>query len=106
MKKLSRREETMPRGAPRLRNTDGKMNVVGERVKQRRAELGLTQDALCARLADRTNGAWIADRRDVYRIEDGRRSVHDVEVLALAKALDCPAYRLFEPQTGRGEISS
>jgi hypothetical protein len=51
-------------------------------------ELKLPQDALCARLADVTDGAWVADRRDIFRIEDGRRSVHDVEMVALAKALE------------------
>jgi transcriptional regulator with XRE-family HTH domain len=79
----------MPRGLPRLRAKDGKHNVVGERVRQRREEQKLSQDALCARLADVTGGEWIPDRRDVYRIEDGRRSVYDVEVIALAEALRC-----------------
>jgi hypothetical protein len=79
----------MPRGAPRLRTPDGKLNLVSQRVRQRRTELLLTQDALCARLADVTNGGWIADRRDVFRIEDGRRSIHDLELVALAQALEC-----------------
>ena len=81
----------MPRGAPRMRAPNGKLNQVGERVKERRAELKQTQDGLCARLADVTAGKWIADRRDIFRIEDGRRSVHDVEVVALALALQCDA---------------
>jgi hypothetical protein len=79
----------MPRGAPRLRTPDGKLNLVAQRVRVRRAELSLTQDALCARLATATDGAWIADRRDIFRIEDGRRSVHDIELVALAQALEC-----------------
>ena len=79
----------MPRGAPRLRTSDGKLNQIAPRVKERRTDLKLTQDALCARLADVTNGAWVADRRDIFRIEDGRRSVHDLEILALAEALEC-----------------
>ena len=77
----------MPRGAPRLRTPEGKLNLVAARVRQRRMELKLTQDALCARLATVTDGAWIADRRDIFRIEDGRRSVHDLEIIALAEAL-------------------
>ena len=81
----------MPRGAPRLRTPDGKMNQIAGRVYARRTALKLTQDALCARLALVTAGAWIADRRDIFRIEDGRRSVHDVEVVALGQALECSA---------------
>lgn len=79
----------MPRGSPRLRTPEGKLNLVALRVRQRRAELKLTQDGLCARLAAVTHGGWVADRRDVFRIEDGRRSVHDLEVVALAEALEC-----------------
>ena len=78
----------MPRGAPRLRASNGNLNMIADRVRQRRTELKMTQDALCARLADVTDGGWVADRRDIFRIEDGRRSVHDVEVAALAKALE------------------
>lgn len=79
----------MPRGAPRLRTIDGKLNQIAPRVRERRTALKLTQDALCARLADVTGGEWVADRRDIFRIEDGRRSIHDLEIIALAKALEC-----------------
>jgi hypothetical protein len=79
----------MPRGAPRLRTPDGQLNLVSQRVRQRRTGLLLTQDTLCARLADVTKGGWIADRRDIFRIEDGRRSIHDLELVALAQALEC-----------------
>jgi transcriptional regulator with XRE-family HTH domain len=79
----------MPRGAPRLRTPDGKLNLIAQRVRQRRTELLLTQDGLCARLADVTGGGWIADRRDIFRIEDGRRSIHDLELVALSQALEC-----------------
>ena len=81
----------MPRGSPRLRTPEGKLNQIATRVRQRRSELKLTQDALCARLATATDGGWIADRRDIFRIEDGRRSIHDLEVVALALALECAA---------------
>ena len=81
----------MPRGSPRLRTDDDKMNQIGARVKERRRALGLTQDALCGRLALATNGRWNPDRRDVVRIEIGTRIVSDVEMLALAEALDCDA---------------
>ena len=79
----------MPRGSPRLRTSEDKKNQVGDRVRQRCNELKLTQDALCGRLADETGGAWVADRRDIYRIQSGSRIVSDLEVFALAMALEC-----------------
>lgn len=77
----------MPRGAPRLRATDGKFNLVGGRVRELRTTLGLSQDGLCARLAAETEGEWNPDRREIYKIEEGVRSVHDTELVALARAL-------------------
>lgn len=79
----------MPRGFPRLRTSDQKKNQLGQRVRDRRAELDVTQDALCARLAQITNGGWIPDRKEIFRIEDGQRIVSDLETLALAEALEC-----------------
>ncbi|MCX6379870.1 MAG: XRE family transcriptional regulator [Armatimonadetes bacterium] len=84
----------MARGAPRLRTSDGKVNQIGSRVRQRRTELKLTQDALCARLALATDGAWNADRMEIYRIEIGTRIVSDLELLALSRALKCAPYWL------------
>lgn len=81
----------MPRGFPRLRTVDGGLNRVGGRVASRRSALGMGQEELCARLAGATGGAWVADRRDIYRIERSRRTVTDLELLALSLALDCEA---------------
>ena len=81
----------MARGAPRLRTAEGKVNQIADRVRTRRKALRLTQDALCARLALETNGGWNADRMEVYRIEVGSRIVSDLEILALARALECAA---------------
>ena len=78
-----------PRGFPRLRTADGGLNRIGRRVAERRAALGMGQDELCARLAETTGGAWVADRRDIYRVENSRRTVTDLELLALSLALDC-----------------
>lgn len=79
----------MPRGTPRLRTSDQKINQIGQRVKDCRANLKITQDALCARLSQITNGRWIPDRCEIFRIEDGRRIVSDLEILALSEALGC-----------------
>lgn len=82
-------DRQMPRGSLRLRTSDDKMNQIGQRVRDRRAALAITQDALCARLAEITSGKWIPDRRDMFRIEDGRRIVSDLEMIVLARALEC-----------------
>ncbi len=64
------------------------MNACGQRVKLRREELGLSQADLIGRLADVTRAEWNGDRRDVYRIERGTRKIADVELIALAVALE------------------
>lgn len=79
----------MPRGAPRLRSEDQKLNLVGPRVQQRRDQLRLKQDELCARIAMETQGAWSPGWQDLSRIENGARIVSDVEVVLLAKVLEC-----------------
>ncbi len=79
----------MPRGNPRLRTKDRKQNLVGSRVRSRRKELKLTQDLLCGRLADLTQGRWNPSPGDIYRIQTRTRIVSDLEILALALALEC-----------------
>lgn len=64
------------------------MNKVGVRVRGRRDKLGIGQDELCARIALNTNGAWNPAWQDISRIENGARIVSDLEVLALASALE------------------
>jgi transcriptional regulator with XRE-family HTH domain len=81
----------MATGSPRLRSPDGKLNQVHTRVRERRDTLGITQDALCGRIARLTDGGWNPDRMEVYRIEAGMRIVSDLELLALARALECSA---------------
>ena len=46
----------MPRGGPRLRSLDHKLNQIGPRVRERRQVLALDQDEVCARLARETKG--------------------------------------------------
>ncbi len=79
----------MPRGAPRLRTSDGRINQIGERVRQERDARKLKQDELCARIARETYGEWNPAWQDLSRIENGTRMVSDLEVLALAQALTC-----------------
>ena len=79
----------MALGPQRIRIMDGRMNVVGLRVRDRRTGLNLKQDALCGRLAEITYGKWAPSRLDIYRIERGGRLVSDLEIIALAAALEC-----------------
>lgn len=81
----------MPRGTPRLRTSDGRMNRIGPRVKERRTALRLEQDELCGRIAAVTGGEWSPGWQDLSRIENGARTVADTEVVALAEALACDA---------------
>ena len=67
------------------------MNNVGVRIRERRRLLNLGQDQLCARIATVTNGEWSPGWQDLSRIENGDRIVSDLEVVAVANALDCDA---------------
>jgi len=51
----------------------------------------MEQDELCARLAAVTEGEWAPGWQDISRLENGARMVSDLEVVALAQALDCGA---------------
>ena len=82
----------------RPRTITGRMNLVGEQVKILREREGLTQDQLCARIADVTQGAWNPTWRDLYRIEAGTRIVSDLEMIALGGALTCEAASLMMEQ--------
>jgi len=81
----------MPRGSPRLRTPENKLNQIGARVHERRTVLDLKQDELCARVALATGGVWSPAWQDLSRIENGSRIVSDLELLALARALACSA---------------
>lgn len=81
----------------------GAKNVVGERVRAARETLGWSQAHLTARLAFVTAGAWNPAVQEVTHLETGRRTVLDVEVLALAQALKCSAAWLL---TGAGRAEA
>lgn len=84
-----RADQRMPRGGKRIRAEDGAQNGVGERAKQRRLELGLTQGQVIARLAYVTDGRWNPSDQEIYRIEARTRTVLDLEAVALARVLEC-----------------
>ena len=62
----------------------GKKNLCGNKVKQARRNLGITQAELAAKL--QVEGITI-ERDSVSRIEIGTRFVADFEIVALAKVL-------------------
>jgi hypothetical protein len=47
------------------------------------------QDELCARIASVTGGEWSPGWQDISRIENGARIVSDLEIIAIAHALEC-----------------
>ncbi len=84
----------MPRGPARPRATDEegvRANVAGIRVKERRLALGMTQQELTAKVAYVSSGIWNPAAQEVLRVESGRRGILDIELLHLARALNCSA---------------
>lgn len=71
---------------------NGSKNICGERVKEARKRLNLSQENLAAKL--QTEGVNI-ERDSVSRIEIGTRFVADYELLILCKILNVtPEYLL------------
>ena len=71
---------------------NGKKNICGERVKEARRKLKLSQENLAAKL--QLEGV-IIERDSISRIEIGTRFVADYEIVALCKVLKVtPAFIL------------
>jgi transcriptional regulator with XRE-family HTH domain len=68
-------------------------NIVGARVRKARKESKITQTELAARL--QVLGVNI-ERPAISKLESGNRPVTDIEVAAIAKALEVPISWLFE----------
>ena len=64
---------------------DGKKNISGERIREARIKLHLSQKALAVRL--KLEGVEL-ERDSVSRIEIGTRFVADYEIKILAKVLN------------------
>ena len=67
---------------------NGKKNICGERIKEARKKLNLSQENLAAKL--QIEGV-IIERDSVSRIEIGTRFVADYELVALCKILNVSA---------------
>jgi transcriptional regulator with XRE-family HTH domain len=89
----------MPRGDARIRTEDGALNQIAERLRSRRRVLKLTQETLCAKLATVSAGRWVANRKEIVHLEAGTRIVSDIELLMLAKALECSPCWLLTGET-------
>lgn len=59
------------------------LRVIGENIRQRRRELGLTQE----QLAEKSE----LDQRFVSAVENGRRNLTVLKLQQLAQALNCAA---------------
>ncbi len=76
----------------KIYNYNGKKNICGERIKEARKKLKLSQENLAAKL--QVEGI-IIERDSISRIEIGTRFVADYELLILSKILNVtPAYLL------------
>ena len=64
---------------------DGKRNALGSRLAALRRAAGLSQSALVERLQLKTD--WDCDKAVLASIENGRRSLTDLELLAILKVL-------------------
>ena len=67
---------------------DGKKNISGDRVREARQKLRLSQADLAARLQIR---GVIIERDSISRIEIGTRFIADYELLALSQCLGVSA---------------
>ena len=71
----------------RARTEDGSMNLVGPTVKVRRLALRRNRSEFIKDLSNITKGRWAPSVADLLNIERQTRTVTDIELTALAKAL-------------------
>ena len=71
------------------------MNMVGGQVRALRIQQKLSQQALSDRLE--TMAIYIC-RGSISRLEDGQRTVTDLELYGLSKVLGVPIQALFEQE--------
>lgn len=73
-----------------------KMNMVGENVRRLRTAKKMSQQMLSNKLE--TMAIYVC-RGSISRIEDGLRTVTDIELYGLAEVLGVEIRELFEPQS-------
>lgn len=77
---------------PRIRTKDGKINLVGKQISELRIKLGMSQSMLALEL--QLQGVSL-HKNAVSAIEQGRRSVSDIELIAFAAALHASVAELY-----------
>ena len=70
-----------------------KNNLTGEKIKQYRKERKMSQQQLSAKLE--TLAVYIC-RGSISRIEDGSRTVTDIDLYGLSQILQVPIEKFFE----------
>ena len=75
------------------KTTSQKCNMIGTKVRQFRLEQNLSQQTLSDKLE--TEAIYIC-RGSISRIEDGSRTVTDLELYGLSKVLNKPIEDFFE----------
>lgn len=71
-----------------------RMNLTGEKIREFRKKRNLSQQELSAQLE--TLAVYIC-RGSISRIEDGSRTVTDIELAGLSEILRVPVQNFFEP---------
>jgi tRNA U54 and U55 pseudouridine synthase Pus10 len=79
----------------RVRAEDGSMNLVGPAVKERRLTLRRNRSEFIKELSNTTQGRWSPSVADLLNIERQTRTVTDIELVAIAKALKVSVEALF-----------
>jgi hypothetical protein len=75
---------------PRPRSAEGRMNLCGPAIRERREALGLTRPEFIKRLSNATEGRWSPSEADLVNVERQTRTVTDIELVACAAALGIP----------------
>ena len=72
---------------------NGKCNVSGSRIRERREEMGISQTQLAARMEI---SGIIINQKAISRIETGDRVIADYELATFAKVLSLPMEAFFD----------
>lgn len=80
----------------KLRTPDGKLNCVGDRIAELRISLGESQNGL-ARLLQLQG--WNVHKNAISQIEQGNRTVSDIELFLFARVLKTTVEALLQGVT-------
>lgn len=80
----------------RLRTPDGKLNVTGDRIAVLREAMGLSQNGLAGLLQLK---GWNVHKNAISKIEQGKRSVSDLELILIASVLGTTARAFLQDET-------